>query len=223
MLWKHISLLSLRSYGNPQLKMMDIPIDIFLTLLNKWENRHTMSVIPTSYLAQYTVHFLLRICLFFLYLLYPSSIHLLSSHVHVLSSACHKRISLHQCNYNMYRSIHKAHFLQWHAVSDYQIIPTAEASTLLLPHPFKCWHTPDGSSSLPSFSFPPHLADACQPTLVFSPVFLFLSFYSVSLFAILWFSQKNRDNPGRDRQSSASDREAHRLGNLTADEAQRSF
>lgn len=107
------------------------------------------------------------------------------------------------------------------AASEHKFKPTADASTLLLPHPFKCWHTPDGSCSLPSSSFPPHLADDCQPTSASPPVFLFLSFHSVSLFAILWFSQINRENPCRDRKSSASDREAHRLWSLTADEAHR--
>lgn len=51
------------------------------------------------------------------------------------------------------------------------------------------------------------------------PVFLSPSFYSVSLFAILWFSQKNREDSCRDGKSSASDREAHGLWSSTADEA----
>ena len=39
---------------------MDIPIDIFLTRLNKWENGHTMSVIHTSY-TWHNIHVLLSV------------------------------------------------------------------------------------------------------------------------------------------------------------------
>lgn len=90
MLWKHISLLSLRSYGNPHLKMMDIPIDIFLTLLNKWENRHTMSVIPTSYTwhnIQYISYYVSVSSSFISYILhlYIFSLHMyMSCHLHVI-------------------------------------------------------------------------------------------------------------------------------------------
>lgn len=105
-------------------------------------------------------------------------------------------------------------------VSDHKCNPTAEASTLLLPYPFKCWHTPDGSSSLSVFH---HTSQ--MPA---SPLSCFLQSSSSSLFTLslsLPFCdlvRENRENPCRDRQSSASDREAHRLWSLTANEAHRS-
>lgn len=56
------------------------------------------------------------------------------------------------------------------------IQPTADASTLLLPRPFKCRHTPDGSCSLPSSRFPPPRrwlpAHCCASSSLPLPLFL---------------------------------------------------
>lgn len=67
-----------------------------------------------------------------------------------------------------------------------------------------------------------HTSDACQPTLMVSPVFLFLFFFTLPLSVPFCDLVRKREHPCRDRQSSASDREAHRLWSLTADEAHRS-
>lgn len=164
---------------------MGIPIDIFLTLLKKVGKGENVCHTHKLYLAGHTAPTV------FLYLLYPSifSLHMyMSCHLHVIKGYLFINVI------TTYISPYIKQISYSGMQSDHKFNPTAKTSTLLLPHPSKCWHTPDGSSSLPSFSFSPHLRDACQPTLVFFRVFLFVSFYSVSLFAILWFSQKNRES-----------------------------
>lgn len=196
---------------------MDIPIDIFSHTLNKWENGHSMSVIPTSY-TWHDIHLLLSVS--FSFISYILHLHIFSPHIYM---SCH----LHVIKGYLFIKVITTYIGSYIKQISYSGMHSLTINSI--PH-----QKPPHSYFLIPLSADTHLMDPLLfPLSVFhhtsqmpaSPLMCFLQSSSSSLFTLslsLPFCdlvRKKTENPCRDRQSSASDREAHRLWSLTADEA----